>query len=55
MIIFTVVFIYSCSYDSISSDERAKRAKKSKHDIYIGMVDLSFEHSLFSESDKIAS
>ena len=54
LIIFTVIFIYSCSKDSLTSDERAKRAAKSNQDIYIGIVDSSFDHSLFSEGVKMA-
>ncbi|KPA12087.1 Bacterial extracellular solute-binding protein, family 5 [Candidatus Magnetomorum sp. HK-1] len=53
LFIITLMFIYSCG-DSISSEDRAKRAALSKKDIYIGVVDSSINSSLFVEGVNMA-
>lgn len=54
ILLIAVLFLFSCGTGSVSPEERAKRAAQSKGDIYIGVVDSSFDPSLFVEGVNLA-
>ncbi len=48
------LFLFSCGAGSLTPEERGKKAAQSKGDIVIGVVDSSFDPSLFTDGVKLA-
>ena len=53
ILIITVLCLFSCK-SPLSPEERSKRAAKSKGDIYIGVVDSTYDPSLFVDGVNLA-